>query len=389
MIDIKDKKDCCGCTACQSICPQNAITMKPDIFGFLYPEVDKTKCVECGLCDKVCAFNDDYDKSLNLSEPIAYAARHKDMAEMMKSRSGGAFAALSDYVLENDGIVYGVGYTGHFVVTHKRATTKEERDEFRGSKYVQSDLTGIYKQVKEDLKNGLMVMFSGTPCQTSGLNSFVGKKLREKLYLVDIVCHGVPGPKMWKDYLDWLEKKYGSTIESVDFRDKVHFGWSAHVESYKFEGVTNIISARNFYKSIAFRHSCGNCHFCNLTRPSDVTLADYWGSERTDVSFNADNKGCSLVFCNTEKGIELFETIKDKLNVIPSKLENVMQRNLQQTSEFHPKRQEFEIYYAKNGIEKAINKYVVECVVLRYYRFVKRCIKKVLKVIGVKRNCFV
>lgn len=170
--------------------------MPPDVLGFKYPEVDKEKCTDCGLCEKVCAFNDNYDKSLNLSEPIAYAARHKDMSEMMKSRSGAAFVALSDYVLDNGGLVYGVGYTGHFVVSHKRAITKDERDEFRGSKYVQSDLTGIFKQVKEDLKNGLMVMFSGTPCQTSGLNSFVGKKFREKLYLVDIVCHGVPGPKM-------------------------------------------------------------------------------------------------------------------------------------------------------------------------------------------------
>jgi len=386
MIDIKDKKDCCGCTACQSVCSQNAITMKPDNFGFLYPEVDQTRCIDCGLCDKVCAFNDDYDKSLNLSEPFACAARHKDMTEMMKSRSGGVFAALSDYVLENDGIVYGVGYTGHFVVTHKRATTKEERDEFRGSKYVQSDLTGIFRQVKEDLKRGLMVMFSGTPCQTSGLNSYVGKKLREKLYLVDVVCHGVPGPKMWEDYLIWLEKKYGRKIEGVDFRDKVHFGWRAHVESYKFEGLNNVISVRDFtntfYKHIAFRHSCGNCHFCNLTRPSDVTIADYWGSERTDAHFNADNKGCSLVLCNTEKGLDLFEIIKDKLNVIPSKLENVMQRNLQQPSEFHPKRQEFEVYYTKNGIEKAINKYVEDAWYVICHKFFKRCVGKVMRIAG-------
>ena len=154
MIDIKDKHDCCGCTACESICPHSAITMKPDVFGFKYPEVDKNKCVDCGLCDKVCAFNDNYDKTLNLPEPIAYAARHKEMSEIMKSRSGAAFVAISDWILDNGGVVYGAGYRGHFVVTHKRATTKEERDEFRGSKYVQSDLTGIFKQVREDLKNG-------------------------------------------------------------------------------------------------------------------------------------------------------------------------------------------------------------------------------------------
>ena len=181
MINILDKKDCCGCTACENICPKQAIVMKPDVLGFLYPEIDKNNCIDCGRCDKVCSFNDNYDKSLNLYEPIAYAARHKNLEEVMKSQSGAAFVVLSDYVLENGGVVYGVGYNGHFIATHKRAVTKEQRDEFRGSKYVQSDLTGIFKQVKADLKNGLTVLFSGTPCQSAGLNSYVGKTLRKNL----------------------------------------------------------------------------------------------------------------------------------------------------------------------------------------------------------------
>jgi len=235
MIQIQDPKDCCGCTACASICTHNAITMEPDVLGFLYPKVDKTKCVECGLCEKVCQFNDNYDKSLNLAQPIAYAARHKDINEVMRSRSGAAFVAISDYVLEKGGVVYGAGYKDHFRVAHKRATTKEERDEFRGSKYVQSDLTGVFREVKEDLKNGLTVLFSGTPCQTSGLNAYVGKKLREKLILVDIVCHGVPGPFLWRDYIAYLEKKQGDEIVVVNFRDKELFGWRAHRESYKFK----------------------------------------------------------------------------------------------------------------------------------------------------------
>ena len=135
MISITDKKDCCGCTACASVCPHSAIEMKPDVLGFMYPEVDKDRCVGCGLCDKVCAFNESYDKSLNFSEPIAYAARHKDMNEVMRSRSGAAFVALSDYILENGGVVYGAGYEGRFVVTHKRALTKEQRDEILLSYY--------------------------------------------------------------------------------------------------------------------------------------------------------------------------------------------------------------------------------------------------------------
>ncbi|MDO5526473.1 MAG: Coenzyme F420 hydrogenase/dehydrogenase, beta subunit C-terminal domain [Prevotella sp.] len=236
MIQIKDPADCCGCTACASICNHNAITMEPDALGFLYPKVDVSKCTDCGLCEKVCAFNDNYDKSLNLPRPYAYAARHNDMDEIMKSRSGAAFVAISDYILEQGGVVYGAGYKDHFRVAHKRATTKEERDEFRGSKYVQSDLIGVFRQVKQDLKNGLTVLFSGTPCQTSGLNSYIGKKLRENLILVDIVCHGVPGPFLWRDYIEFIEKKKGASITVVNFRDKEKYGWGAHHETFKFRG---------------------------------------------------------------------------------------------------------------------------------------------------------
>jgi len=234
MIKMVNPEDCCGCSACASVCAKDAIVMVPDALGFLYPQVNLDKCVDCGLCERVCSFNDKYDKSLNLLKPDAYAVRHKDINEIEKSRSGAAFVAISDCILENGGVVYGAGYAEHFRVIHKRATTKEERDEFRGSKYVQSDMNNVFRQVKEDLKNGLVVLFSGTPCQTSGLNAFVGKKLRENLFLVDIVCHGVPSPYIWEDYLCYLERKQGSEIYWVNFRDKQEFGWTAHKETFKF-----------------------------------------------------------------------------------------------------------------------------------------------------------
>lgn len=235
MIKIDNPANCCGCTACASICTHEAIAMEPDALGFLYPRVDENKCVDCGLCERVCQFNENYDLSLNLPQPKSYAARHKEINEVMKSRSGAVFVAISDYILEQGGVVYGAGYKDHFRVAHKRATTKEERDEFRGSKYVQSDLTGVFRQVKEDLKNGLTVLFSGTPCQTAGLNSFVGTKLRQNLILVDIVCHGVPGPYIWRDYIAYLEKKQGDVINVVNFRNKELFGWSAHHETFIFK----------------------------------------------------------------------------------------------------------------------------------------------------------
>lgn len=357
MIRIKDPKECCGCTACASICSHNAISMEPDALGFLYPKINESLCVECGLCEKVCQFNDNYDRSLNLPQPTAYAARHKDIGEVMKSRSGAAFVAISDYILEQGGIVYGAGYKDHFRVAHKRATTKEERDEFRGSKYVQSDLSGVFRQVKEDLKNGLTVLFSGTPCQTAGLNSYIGKKLRKNLILLDIVCHGVPGPYIWRDYLAYLEKRNNSKIIYVNFRDKELYGWKAHKETFKFEsGGGKINYTHLFYRHILFRHSCGECHYTNLHRPSDITIADYWGWQKTDPEFNADNKGCSLVLCNTEKGQKLFDAIKDRMNTIPAELPNVMQKHLSKPSGIHPRRMDFERYYIKGGFEYAARK---------------------------------
>ena len=358
MIQITDKSQCCGCTACASICAHDAITMQPDALGFPYPVVDKDKCVNCGLCEKVCAFNDHYDTSLNLPQPDAYAARHKDMKEVETSRSGAAFIAISDYVLENGEVVYGAGYTDHFRVVHKRAVTREERDEFKGSKYVQSDMNTVFRQVKKDLKDGLTVLFSGTPCQTAGLNSYIGKKLREHLILVDIVCHGVPGPYLWRDYIAYLEKKQGDKICWVNFRDKQEYGWTAHKETFKFvNGGGKMSFTYLFYQHIMFRHSCGNCHYCNTKRPSDITIADFWGWEKTDPNINKDDKGVSLILVNTEKGREIFDAVKDRMTVIPAKLEDCLQPNLQHPSVIHPKRMKFEQDYQCKGFEYVMKKY--------------------------------
>lgn len=360
MINIKDPKDCCGCTACASICAHDAITMKPDALGFLYPEVDTTKCVNCGLCDKVCDFNDSYDRSLNFTEPMAYGVRHKDMKEVETSRSGAAFIAISDWILAHGGVVYGAGYTDHFRVVHKRATNKEERDEFKGSKYVQSDLTGIFRQINQDLHNGLIVMFSGTPCQTAGLNSFIGKKYREKLYLVDIACHGIPGPFLWRDYLRYVENRQMDVLTYVNFRDKQLFGWKAHKESFMFRKTANFKKTFDFtfYKHIFFRMSCGNCHYTNLHRPSDLTLADFWHYENNDSSLGFDNKGLSLVLSNTEKGQALLDIVRE--NFVIFQLVDVnksMQQALKEPFSAHPLRPQFERDYQTKGFEYAYSKY--------------------------------
>lgn len=360
MIQIKDKADCCGCTACASICPKDAITMEPDTLGFKYPKVDLDKCIDCGLCEKVCAFNDNYDKSPNLKEPEIYAARHKDIHEIETSRSGAAFIAISDYILENGGIVYGVGYKDHFRVAHKRATTKEERNEFKGSKYVQSDLDGIFRQVKEDLKQGNTVLFSGTPCQTAGLNSYIGKKFRENLVLVDIVCHGVPSPYIWQDYLTYLENKYKSKIIKVNFRDKSRIGWSGHIESFVFANKNKVeldVFKYLFGKNIMLRSSCGSCVFTNFDRPSDITIGDYWGWEKISKDFNNDNKGCSLLLINTIKGQIIFNKISNNLFLLKSDKEKSVQPNLEKPSVLDKRNTYFEIDFQRRGFKYVAKKY--------------------------------
>ena len=388
MIQIHNPSDCCGCSACASICGHDAITMRPDALGFLYPTIDATKCVDCGLCEKICAFKEDYDKSANLPLPIAYGARHKDMNEVATSRSGAAFIAMSDYVLELGGVVYGAGYTDHFRVVHKRALSKELRNEFKGSKYVQSDMGQIFRSVKRDLQDGLFVLFSGTPCQTAGLHLYVGERLREKLFLVDIVCHGVPSPYIWRDYIAYLEQKKGCKITHVDFREKNLMGWRAHKEAFKYDCSPENKDIRSsytylFYKHIMFRYSCEVCKYTNLQRPSDVTIADFWGWEKTNPTINSDDKGLSLVLCNTNKGVQLFDCAKEQMDIFPVDLKTCMQPNLIRPSKFHTRRNQFEQDYVRKGFTYVMKRYgdtgwryTIEQHIAKVKRAIKRLTKK-------------
>lgn len=377
MIDVVNKQDCCGCTACYSICPKSAITMVPDAQGFLYPKVDESLCVECGLCESVCSFNDSYDTELNLVEPKAFAARHKQLDEVEKSRSGAVFVALTNKVLDMGGVVYGAGLGTHLSVIHKRATTREERDEFRKSKYVQSDLGNTFNKIKNELKKDRLVYFSGTPCQVAGLSSFVGPKLRKNLVLQDIVCHGVPGPKVWGDYVSFIEKRENKIPIGVDFRDKNRFGWDDHKESFIFADCKKSFDIYSylFNLQLIFRESCKVCYYTNMRRPSDITLGDFWGFQNVDAQFNLDNKGVSLVLCNTVKGVNLLESVKNDLNTIPVEdLSKCMQPNLQHPTRFHPLHDDFVKDYTTKGFKYALYKYGNVNVVKRFKRFIKKYI---------------
>lgn len=359
MIKIHDKSNCCGCTACACICPKNAITMEADVLGFKYPHVDLTLCIDCGLCEKICPFINKYNITHNLSSPIFYAARHKNIKEVETSRSGAAFIAISDYILDRHGVVYGAGYDNNFNVIHKRAITREERDEFKGSKYVQSDLHDIFTNIKKDLIEGKLVLFSGTPCQTAGLSSFISQKLRNQLILVDIICHGVPAPNIWRDYIKYIENKFNKKIHSIDFRDKKHFGWNEHKETFYFGDTyfSSDVYKNLFLKNIMLRKSCGICPYSNFNRPSDITIGDFWGWERSVPEINKDNKGVSLIIVNTKLGKQIFESIKSNLIFVEINKNDCIQPNLVHPSTIDKRRDQFEKDYKLKGFSYIIKHY--------------------------------
>lgn len=381
MIYIENKEKCSGCTSCMSICPHDAITMQQDDCGFKYPKVDIDKCTNCGICERVCAFHDYYDTRNNFSTPIAYAVRHKNYEELKTSRSGAMFIALSDFILSRGGVIYGAGYGEHFQVVHKRVLSKDACKELKGSKYVQSDMSDLFIQVKKDLQSGKLVLFSGTPCQTAGLNSFIGNKNRENLFLCDIVCHGTPSPLVWEDYLCYWENKKKKKIVKVDFRDKEK-GWSSHVESLVFQDGEKVFSdiwADLFCKHLLLRPSCGICPYANLRRPSDITIADFWGWQKVDSTFNADNMGCSLVLVNSEKGRNLFDAVCQDIYCKEATIENCMQPNLERPSVLSSDYARFWEDYGVMDFSSVLRKYGNTGIFFQVKRFVKCVIRKVMQ----------
>ena len=337
MIQIEDKAKCCGCDACVQRCPKNCILLKEDGEGFLYPVVDKDSCVDCGLCEKVCPVLNQGEKRKPLH---VYAAKNEDEEIRKKSSSGGVFTLLAVQVIKNGGVVFGARFNENWEVVHDYSETEEGLSAFRGSKYVQSKIGETYKQVEEFLREGREVMFSGTPCQISSLKLFLGKRY-ENLLTVDVICHGVPSPMIWRMYLKELLARQGDgknsvlshsippflksirDISCIDFRNKelgwkkfsfaltlsVPMGHGAKNTVLLSEPYTQNLYMKGFLSDLYLRPSCHACPTKSLKSGADITLGDFWGIQNIFPDID-DDMGVSAVLLNTEKGVKCYTSLK-------------------------------------------------------------------------------
>lgn len=344
MITITDKQACCGCAACATACPKQCISMTADNEGFLYPMVDASKCVECGLCEKVCHSLHPYDERKPLQ---VYAAINKDETVRLKSSSGGIFHILAAETIREGGVVFGARFDKEWQVVIDYAETMEDVEAFMGSKYVQARMGTAYKDAKRFLQEGRKVLFSGTPCQVAGLRQFLRKEY-DNLLAVDFVCHGTPSPKVWGVYLQTAVKR-AQQLTSVEFRNKTK-GWknfSFRLSYNEADGTVSMLSLfqRNAYmkaflSDIILRPSCYHCQAKSGRSHSDLTIADFWGISTIHPEMD-DDKGTGLVFVNTEKGRHAFNL--QKVTAALATYEQVKPLNpaCYRSPKVHPKRKEF------------------------------------------------
>jgi len=357
------KEYCYGCGACAKICPVQAIKMKADEEGFLYPQIDEKQCIDCGKCSESCPFvvRNHYK---NTKQPTYYAAKHRSEDVLVHSASGGAFTALSDVVLAEEGIVYGADFDQDFSVCHRRAQNAAERNRLRTSKYVQSDITDSYRQIEHDLLQGKSVLFSGTPCQNAGIKAYIlSKNLGKNLYLCDLFCHSIPSPRIWQDFLQFLIQKHGA-ITAINFRSK-NLPWSRpncrnafyfQTVADQKERVDNRFLRLFLEEGVIARPCCEHCQFTDTKRVGDITVGDYWGIEKYDANWY-DPLGVSLLLVSSEKGERLLEKSAEQMFYEQRAKQEALaeQPRLREPIKFSPKREKFWQDYQQCGLEHILN----------------------------------
>ncbi|OPJ61895.1 Coenzyme F420 hydrogenase/dehydrogenase, beta subunit C-terminal domain [Clostridium chromiireducens] len=382
MIEIVEKQNCCGCHACANVCTKNCISMKSDNEGFLYPITDKNVCINCNLCEKVCPIINVPKREDEVI--LAYACKNKDKKVREASSSGGLFTLLCEEVISNKGAVFGVAFDMGLSVRHVCAETSEECEQFRGSKYVQSKIGQTYKEAEKFLQDGKMVLFSGTPCQISGLDSFLRKKY-DHLILVDIACHGVPSPKVFRKYLNSLRLRRNSAVKKILFRDK-SASWSKYNLKVSFENGRELkelacdnIYMKGFLNDIYLRPSCYDCKFKKPLTSADITLADYWGVKDIHPGFD-DDKGVSLVLGNTKKGKSMLDKVSKNMEIIGTDLDYAIQNNpyIVTHVKYNKKRDKFFEMIENEELEYSILKCITPTFIERVKRKVRATLNKLL-----------
>lgn len=378
MIDIKDKKQCSGCSACANICNQKCIKMIADDEGFLYPKVELDKCINCNLCEDVCPI---HKKKITLDKTtLAYAAKNKIESIHKDSSSGGIFTLLAEFVLKQGGIVFGAAFDEHFKIKHVAVETIGDLYKLRGSKYTQSIVGHTYVEARKNLKEGRLVLYTGTPCQIAGLKAYL-KKDYPNLFTQDLICHGVPSPAIWKKYIEYRETISQEKVHHINFRNKDN-GWKEYEIVFSFEknryqvAYSKDIYMKAFLKNLCLRPSCYDCRFKGLIRDSDITLADFWGIENILPEMD-DNKGTSLVLIHSNKGKQLFEKIKadclfQEVDVSRAIAENP---SAIQSSYENKNRKAFMKDIQRKSLEKVVHKYTKKSFISK----VKNKIRRILK----------
>lgn len=332
MIEIENKTDCCGCQACGDICHAGAISFHPDHEGFWYPEVDRNKCTDCHLCEKICpVLNIDALKHHNKSAPKVFGGYNKDIVIRFDSTSGGVFSLLAQAMYKQKGYVSGAIYTDDFKVVNFISDDKKDLRRLRSSKYVQSNAEGLYKRIKSLLESGEKVLACGSPCQMAALRSFLRKDY-ENLIIVDFLCRATNSPKVFEKYKESLKARYGSKIVAIKDKNKDH-GWHSLARKVTFENGQVYYGEgheddyrRGYHANVFERPSCYECKFKGVPRISDITLGDFWGIGSVDPSLE-QNLGTSLVMINSEKGEKYFDIIRDKLVMKEFSLDDIVPGN--------------------------------------------------------------
>lgn len=377
----KRKEDCYGCSACMNACPKSAIHMEPDEQGFLYPIINDSLCIDCGICQKTCQIGKFADLQ-NQEVEICYAVKNEDGIREISS-SGGVFTAILQNYSEG-GVTVGATFNSEMKVIHTIAKDLKEAEAFRGSKYIQSDMQGIYKEISDILNRGEKVLFSGTPCQVAAIQNYmrIHRVRTEQLLCVDLVCHGAPSPQIWKDYLNGVENKYHSKVKNYTFRDKV-VGWRGYHVRVGLEDGRSIPQndliqsfAVIFGKEVMVRPSCFYCPYASMKRCGDITIGDFWGIEKVDKDFS-DNKGISMVLVNTPKGQKIFSEIKGNLTVRRYESDVLSQPNLRKPTDFGMDYDRFWEDYHTKGYLYVAKKYGGYGI-LRKVRYYKNAIKRKL-----------